>query len=100
MTPDAELTVRLICAERKVAEVGVASSRNGLPPALVRDRAPSEVAALMPKLFSICSRAQGAAAAAALDAAASHAAFGKPAAHSGVFKFAGLHRDCYRPFQL
>jgi hypothetical protein len=69
MTPDAELTVRLLCAEQKVAAVGVASSRNGLPPALVRDRAPSEVAALMPRLFSICSRAQGAAAAAALDAA-------------------------------
>jgi len=69
MTPDAELMVRLHCTNRHVAAVTVESSRRVLPTKLVRDRPPAEVAQLVPQLFSICSRAQGAAAAGALDAA-------------------------------
>lgn len=73
MTPESELRVRLRCTNGMVESVGVESSRNGLPPALVRNRTPAEVAGLMPRIFSICSRAQGAAAAGAL-AAAQHVA--------------------------
>lgn len=69
MTPDAVLTVRLHCTNRQVAAVTVESSRRALPPKLVRDRPPAEVAQLVPQLYSICSRAQGAAAAGALEAA-------------------------------
>jgi coenzyme F420-reducing hydrogenase alpha subunit len=69
MTPDAELMVRLHCTNRHVAAVSVESSRRALPSKLVLDRPPAEVAQLVPRLFSICSRAQGAAAAGALEAA-------------------------------
>jgi hypothetical protein len=69
MSPDAELMVRLHCTNRHVAAISVRSSRRALPARLVHDRPPAEVAQLVPQLFSICSRAQGAAAAGALDAA-------------------------------
>jgi hypothetical protein len=69
VNPEGEITVRLACSDRKVRKVSVASSRTGLPPRLVRGRPPADVQRLVPLLFSICQRAQGAASAAALAAA-------------------------------
>lgn len=69
MNPEGEITVRLSCSDHLVHKVSVASSRTGLPPRLVRGRPPADVQRLVPLLFSICQRAQGAASAAAIAAA-------------------------------
>ena len=69
MNPEGEISVRLSCRDRRVHEASVASSRTGLPPRLVRGRLPADVQRLVPLLFSICRRAQGAASAAAIAAA-------------------------------
>lgn len=69
MNPEGAITVRLTCAERRVSQVGLTSSRTGLPPRLVRGRPAADVQRLVPLLFSICNRAQGAASAAAIAAA-------------------------------
>ncbi len=69
MNPEGEITVRLTCSDQPVRKVSVASSRTGLPPRLVRGRPPADVQRLVPLLFSICQRAQGAASAAAIAAA-------------------------------
>lgn len=69
MTPDAELAVRLHCSQGRVRGVSVATSRRALPRRLVHDRAPDEVARLVPQLFSVCRNAQAAAATGALEAA-------------------------------
>ncbi|MGB3429358.1 MAG: hypothetical protein WBA53_14430, partial [Burkholderiaceae bacterium] len=63
MNPEGEITVRLACAEQVVRNVTVTSSRTGLPARLVRGRVAADVQRLVPLLFSICSRAQGAASA-------------------------------------
>ena len=69
MNPEGEITVRLSCAEQSVRSVTVTSSRAGLPARLVRGRLAADVQRLVPLLFSICSRAQGAASASAIAAA-------------------------------
>jgi hypothetical protein len=69
MSDEGEITVRLACAGGKVRGVAVASSRRALPARLVRGRAAADVQRLVPLLYSVCRRAQGAAAAAALAAA-------------------------------
>lgn len=69
MNPEGEITVRLDCADGRVRQVGVTSSRTGLPPRLVRGRPAADVQRLVPLLFSICNRAQGAASASAIAAA-------------------------------
>jgi hypothetical protein len=69
MNAEGELAVRLVCAGQRVREVSVTSSRTGLPPRLVRGKPAPDVRELIPRLFSICNRAQGAAAAAAIAAA-------------------------------
>ena len=69
MNPEGEITVRLACSNRRVQTASVTSSRTGLPPRLVRGRPPADVQRLVPMLFSICQRAQGAAAAGAIAAA-------------------------------
>jgi Ni,Fe-hydrogenase I large subunit len=69
VNPEGEITVRLSCSDHRVHKVSVASSRAGLPPRLVRGRPPADVQRLVPLLFSICQRAQGAASAAAIAAA-------------------------------
>ena len=69
MNPEGEISVRLSCRDHRVHKVSVASSRTGLPPRLVRGRPPADVQRLVPLLFSICQRAQGAASAAAIAAA-------------------------------
>ena len=74
MNPEGEITVRLTCGDRRVRKASVTSSRTGLPPRLVRGRPPADVQRLIPLLFSICQRAQGAAAASAIAAAQGHEA--------------------------
>jgi hypothetical protein len=69
LNPEGEITVRLACTDNRVARVSVASSRTGLPPRLVRGRPADDVQRLVPLLFSICQRAQAAAAATAIAAA-------------------------------
>lgn len=69
MNPEGEITVRLTCSDQRVRQASVASSRTGLPPRLVRGRPVADVQRLVPLLFSICRRAQGAASAAAIAAA-------------------------------
>jgi Ni,Fe-hydrogenase I large subunit len=69
VNPEGEITVRLTCSTERVHKASVASSRTGLPPRLVRGRPAADVQRLVPLLFSICQRAQGAASAAAIAAA-------------------------------
>jgi hypothetical protein len=69
LNPEGEITVRLACTDQRVTRVSVASSRTGLPPRLVRGRPAGDVQRLIPLLFSICRRAQAAAAATAIAAA-------------------------------
>jgi len=69
MTPDAELRLRLTLHGARIAAVDIASTRFELPARLTAGRTAEEVVHTIPRLFSICAHAQGAAAAAALDAA-------------------------------
>jgi uptake hydrogenase large subunit len=69
VNPEGEITVRLTCIDQRVHKASIASSRTGLPPRLVRGRPAADVQRLVPLLFSICQRAQGAASAAAIAAA-------------------------------
>lgn len=69
MNPEGELIVRLGLKEERVHSVSIASSRPPLPERLTRGRPADEVARSLPLLFSICGKAQAAAAAGALDAA-------------------------------
>lgn len=69
MTAEAGLRVRLaLCADR-IAAVGITGTRNALPERLTRGRSADEVQQIIPCLYSLCTHAQGAAAAAALTAA-------------------------------
>lgn len=69
MTPGGELRLRLTLQDGRVAAVDVASSRFELPARFTVGRPADEVAQIVPRLFSVCAHAQGAAAIAALDAA-------------------------------
>ena len=69
MTREGELVVRLGLKANRVHSVNIASSRVALPERMTRGRSADEVARTLPLLFSICARAQAAAAAGALDAA-------------------------------
>jgi uptake hydrogenase large subunit len=72
MNPEGELIVRLGLKENRVHSVSIASSRPSLPERMTRGRSADEVARTLPLLFSICGKAQAAAAAGALDAARGH----------------------------
>lgn len=69
MFREGELTVRLGVSADRIRSVAVASTRVSLPQRLTQGRPADEVVRTMPLLFSICGRAQGAAAAGAIDAA-------------------------------
>lgn len=69
MNPEGTISVRLACAGGWVRQVGVTSSRTGLPARLVRGKPAADVQRLVPLLFSLCNRAQGAASASAIAAA-------------------------------
>jgi Ni,Fe-hydrogenase I large subunit len=69
MSVEGDITVRLDCGEGRVRSVSILSSRAGLPPRFVHGRAPRDVERLVPLVFSVCGRAQGAAASCALAAA-------------------------------
>lgn len=69
VTIEGELIVRLDCSARRVRQVTVRSTRPMLAARVLAGRTPADAAAMVRRLFSICSGAQGAAAAAALEAA-------------------------------
>ncbi len=73
---EGELTVHLDCEGRHVRRVTVRSTRPMIAARVLTGRTAADAAATVPRLFSICSGAQGAASATALAAAgASGAAF-------------------------
>ena len=69
MTIEGELTVRLECRGRVVRRVAVRSTRPFAAARVLCGRAPDDAIAMVPRLFSVCGRAQQAAAAGALAAA-------------------------------
>jgi hypothetical protein len=69
MFREGELTVRLGVGANRIRSVAVASTRVTLPPRMTQGRPAADVVRTMPLLFSICGKAQGAAAAGAIDAA-------------------------------
>lgn len=69
MIADAGLRVRLALRAGRIAAVGISGTRFALPERLTRDRPADEVQQIIPCLYSLCTHAQGAAAAAALAAA-------------------------------
>jgi coenzyme F420-reducing hydrogenase alpha subunit len=72
VTIEGELTVRLAWDGRQVRRVAIRSSRPFAIARVLSGRTPEEAGAMVPRLFSICSGAQGAAAASALDTASAH----------------------------
>jgi hypothetical protein len=66
---EGELIVRLNCSGRRVRQVTVRSTRPLVAARLLAGRTAAAAAALVPKLFSLCGAAQGAAALTALAAA-------------------------------
>jgi Ni,Fe-hydrogenase I large subunit len=69
MFREGELMLRVGIAEQRIRTVGVASTRLPLPSKLTHGRTIAEVERTIPRLYSICARAQAAAAASALEAA-------------------------------
>jgi hypothetical protein len=69
MTIEGELVVRLDCSEHRVRQVNVHSTRPLVAARLLTGKTAADAAVLVPKLFSLCGGAQGAAAAGALAAA-------------------------------
>lgn len=69
MTIEGELIVRLDCSERRVRRVTVRSTRPLIAARVLVGKTAIDAAAMVPKLFSLCGVAQGAAAAVALAAA-------------------------------
>jgi len=69
VTIEGELVVRLDCAGRSVRAVTVRSTRPFAAARVLRGRTPADAVATVPRLFSVCGRAQEAAAASALSAA-------------------------------
>jgi hypothetical protein len=69
MFREGELTVRLGIQANRIRSVDIASTRTPLPARLTQRRPVEDVERTIPLLFSICARAQGAAASSALGAA-------------------------------
>jgi hypothetical protein len=70
MTIEGELVVRLAWNGSRVRDVAIRSSRPFAMPAVLAGRGIDEAVAIVPRLYSVCASAQGAAAAAALRCAA------------------------------
>jgi len=66
---EGELIVRLDCREQRVRHVTVHSTRPMVAARLLGGKSAVDAVAMVPRLYSVCARAQGAAAAAALAAA-------------------------------
>ncbi len=69
MSPEGELTIRLRFDGSHVCEVAIDSTRPHVADRLLAGRPADEAVALVPRLFSICGRAQGIAAQLAVEAA-------------------------------
>jgi coenzyme F420-reducing hydrogenase alpha subunit len=68
MSAEGELTVRIGWDRRRVQRVSVRSTRRALVQRLLAGKRAAEAVEIVPRLFSICRRAQGAAAAGAIGA--------------------------------
>ncbi len=79
VTIEGELTVRLAWDGGRVRDVAIASSRPFAIARVLAGRTADEAAAIVPRLYSLCAGAQGAAAATALDAAGARDAGSGPA---------------------
>jgi hypothetical protein len=73
MPIEGEIAVRLARAAGRVARVSIRSTRPLATARVVVGRGVAEAAALLPRLYSVCANAQGAASACALEAAAGRA---------------------------
>ncbi len=73
MFREGEINVRLALREHRIDSVDIMSTRAALPRRLTQGRTAAEVARTLPLLFSVCAKAQGAAAASATEAASGHA---------------------------
>jgi len=69
VTIEGDIVVRLAWDGQRVRDVGIRSTRPFAAGRVLGGRTGAEAAAMVPLLFSICGRAQGAAAAAAIEAA-------------------------------
>lgn len=74
VTIEGELTVRLDCDPRRVRRVTVRSTRPFAAARVLAGRSPDDAVRMVPRLFSICAHAQGAAAAGATEAASGRSA--------------------------
>jgi hypothetical protein len=69
MTIEGELVVRLAWNGSRVSDVAIRSSRPLAVPSVLAGRTVDEASAIVPRLYSVCATAQGAAASAALQCA-------------------------------
>jgi len=81
VTIEGELIVRLDCSERRVRQVTVRSTRPLIAARVLVGKTALDAAAMVPKLFSLCGGAQGAAAAVALAAAGATALKAEAGSH-------------------
>ncbi len=81
MAIEGELIVRLDCRAHRVRQVTVRSTRPMIAPRVLIGKTAVDAAAMVPKLFSICGGAQGAAAAMALAAAGATALKSEAGSH-------------------
>ncbi len=79
MPIEGEIAVRLTRAAGRIAHVSIRSTRPLATARVVAGRRAGDAAALLPRLYSVCARAQGAAAASALESAA-----GRPPSPAGI----------------
>lgn len=93
MPIEGELTVTLHWDGRRVRHVDLQSTRPFAAPRLLQGRRPAEAAALLPRLYSICGQAQGAACTAALAAAG---AAGLSPARPGAVVLEALQETLWR----
>ena len=73
MFREGEINVRLALQGHRIHSVDITSTRVALPRRLTHGRAAAEVARTLPLLFSVCAKAQGAAAVSATEAASGRA---------------------------
>jgi hypothetical protein len=93
---EGELVVRLVTDGATVRSVTIRSSRPLAAARVLTGRTSREAAALVPRLYSICARAQGAAAAAALDAAQGRRSVVAHAARELAVRLEALQEGLFR----
>jgi uptake hydrogenase large subunit len=93
---EGELVVRLVTDGANVRSATIRSSRPLAAARVLTGRTSRDAAALVPRLYSICARAQGAAAAAALDAAQGRRSVVAHAARELAVRLEALQEGLFR----